>query len=170
VTVYLVVLNGRRYRIELQEQGADTFVVTLGSSTHRVRLHPVSGSEIHTFLIDDRSWDLLSDPIREGTCSLALRGIPYRAVIRNELQEHLASLAPSPPAQEQTLRSVMPGKIQRVHIKEGTTVREGTILLIIEAMKMETELRAPAAGTVGRIYVAAGDTVQNGQALVTIVP
>ena len=42
------------------------------------------------------------------------------------------------------------------------------MLLILEAMKMETEITAPAAGTVGSIHVEVGDAVQGGQGLVSI--
>ena len=42
------------------------------------------------------------------------------------------------------------------------------MLLILEAMKMETEITAPNAGTVARISVAVGDAVQGGQPLVEI--
>lgn len=52
--------------------------------------------------------------------------------------------------------------------KEGQKVAEGDVLLILEAMKMETEIRASQAGTVQSIHVKAGDTVAVGDTLMTL--
>ncbi|MCE0349495.1 biotin/lipoyl-containing protein, partial [Klebsiella pneumoniae] len=54
------------------------------------------------------------------------------------------------------------GTIWKVLASEGQTVAEGEVLLILEAMKMETEIRAAQAGTVRGIAVKAGDAVAVG--------
>ncbi|EBQ1830532.1 oxaloacetate decarboxylase, partial [Salmonella enterica] len=51
---------------------------------------------------------------------------------------------------------------------EGQTVAEGDVLLILEAMKMETEIRAAQAGTVRGIAVKSGDAVSVGDTLMTL--
>lgn len=58
------------------------------------------------------------------------------------------------------------GSVARVLVAEGDEIGAGQVLLILEAMKMETEITAPAGGTVQRILVAAGEAVQGGQALI----
>lgn len=58
------------------------------------------------------------------------------------------------------------GSVARVLVAEGDEIEAGQVLLILEAMKMETEITAPAGGTVQRILVAAGEAVQGGQALI----
>ncbi|URI04238.1 sodium-extruding oxaloacetate decarboxylase subunit alpha [Pasteurella multocida] len=62
----------------------------------------------------------------------------------------------------------MSGNIWKVVAKEGQKVAEGDVLLILEAMKMETEIRANQAGTVQSIHVKAGDTVAVGDTLMTL--
>ncbi|WP_104884145.1 sodium-extruding oxaloacetate decarboxylase subunit alpha [Pasteurella multocida] len=62
----------------------------------------------------------------------------------------------------------MSGNIWKVVAKEGQKVAEGDVLLILEAMKMETEIRASQAGTVQSIHVKAGDTVAVGDTLMTL--
>jgi oxaloacetate decarboxylase alpha subunit len=47
-------------------------------------------------------------------------------------------------------------------------VQEGDVIVILEAMKMETEVRAPHAGTVGSVSVKEGDSVAVGDTLLTI--
>ncbi|EBA3096524.1 biotin/lipoyl-binding protein, partial [Salmonella enterica] len=60
------------------------------------------------------------------------------------------------------------GNIWKVIATEGQTVAEGDVLLILEAMKMETEIRAAQAGTVRGIAVKSGDAVSVGDTLMTL--
>ncbi|HFH0347414.1 TPA: biotin/lipoyl-containing protein, partial [Salmonella enterica subsp. enterica serovar Newport] len=60
------------------------------------------------------------------------------------------------------------GNIWKVIATEGQTVAEGDVLLILEAMKMETEIRAAQAGTVRGIAVKSGDAVYVGDTLMTL--
>ena len=62
----------------------------------------------------------------------------------------------------------MPGKILRIEASVGQAVKEGDVLIIIEAMKMEQNITAPAAGTVVSIDVAAGDVVNTGDVVAHI--
>ena len=62
----------------------------------------------------------------------------------------------------------MPGNILDVKVKAGDSVKAGDALLILEAMKMETEIRAAQAGTVRGIAVKSGDAVSVGDTLMTL--
>ena len=62
----------------------------------------------------------------------------------------------------------MPGNILKVNVSEGQAVKEGDLLVILEAMKMENEIFAPCNGTVKQILVQKGATVDTGAAMVVI--
>ncbi len=62
--------------------------------------------------------------------------------------------------------SPIAGVVVEVKCSAGDSVDEGQILLIVEAMKMNTSIASPAAGTIGQVLVAAGDSVREGQTLV----
>jgi pyruvate carboxylase subunit B len=62
----------------------------------------------------------------------------------------------------------MPGRIVRVLVAKGATVRPGQGLVVVEAMKMENEVRASAAGVVIEVHVTAGDAVEASAKLVTL--
>lgn len=66
------------------------------------------------------------------------------------------------------IKAGLPGNVLRIEVSEGDEVAEGDVLLVVEAMKMETEIKSPKAGTVQSILVAQGDKVVSGQALVTL--
>jgi len=61
------------------------------------------------------------------------------------------------------------GNIFRVIIGEGESVDADSTILVLEAMKMETEIKTPSAGVVGKIFVKPGDTVKPGTPLFEIV-
>ena len=62
----------------------------------------------------------------------------------------------------------MPGTILDVRVSVGQTVKEGDILFILEAMKMENEVLAPKAGTVTSVLVAKGASVTSEMTVATI--
>jgi len=65
-------------------------------------------------------------------------------------------------------RAPLSGNIFKVHVQVGQSVSEGQVLLILEAMKMETELKAPKAGIINSIKVAEGNSVAVGDELLVI--
>ena len=62
----------------------------------------------------------------------------------------------------------LPGNILKVNVKAGDKVKSGTVLVVLEAMKMENEIMAPKDGTVTQVLVSKGSTVDTGAPLVVI--
>jgi pyruvate carboxylase subunit B len=62
----------------------------------------------------------------------------------------------------------MPGLIIRIPVKVGDQVKEGDVLVVMEAMKMEMNVEATVNGTVSAVKVAQGDQVANGDEMVVI--
>ena len=82
-----------------------------------------------------------------------------------------ASPAPAAPAVAaigDPVNSPMPGTILRVEVTEGTAVKEGQLLVVLEAMKMENEILAPRNGTVSQVIVSKGSHVETGSPLIVL--
>jgi biotin carboxyl carrier protein len=62
----------------------------------------------------------------------------------------------------------MPGTVLDVLVSEGQAVKQGDVLVILEAMKMENEIMAAEDGTVGKIYTSKGAAVNTGDALLDV--
>ncbi|MEE3208510.1 MAG: sodium-extruding oxaloacetate decarboxylase subunit alpha, partial [Pseudomonadota bacterium] len=60
------------------------------------------------------------------------------------------------------------GNVWKVLVQPGQAVNEGDVVIILEAMKMETEVRAPRAGTVGSVTATEGAAVKVGDTLYTL--
>jgi methylmalonyl-CoA carboxyltransferase small subunit len=63
-------------------------------------------------------------------------------------------------------RSPFAGTVARVSAQVGQTIQVNDVLLVLEAMKMETVITAPIAGKIAKINANVGDAVQQGQILV----
>ena len=66
------------------------------------------------------------------------------------------------------VKSFIPGNIVKIFMKEGDKVKEGDLVLIHEAMKMENEMRAPIAGTIKSIGVKEGENILSNHLLFEI--
>jgi methylmalonyl-CoA carboxyltransferase small subunit len=76
------------------------------------------------------------------------------------------SAAKAPATSANALTAPMAGTVVKVLIDAGVEVKAGDTLLVLEAMKMETEVTAPEDGKVKSVDVTMGDAVQGGQVLI----
>ncbi len=125
-----------------------------------------------------------SSPARGGNYTVTVNGKPYSVEVVPAGSVAVQSSAPAPVAApapaaapaapapggsaKATLTAPLPGSIFSIKCSVGDVVNEGDALIIMEAMKMETEVTAHVGGTVGALLVKEGDKVQTGDELVTI--
>jgi len=110
------------------------------------------------------------------------------AVVKSEFDAALPQAAPAAPAQSaapiaaaapaaapasaasaSAVTAPMPGNINAVKVTSGQSVKNGDVLIILEAMKMENEIVAPKDGTIGQVFVQKGATVETGAPLVEVL-
>ncbi|MES0491656.1 MAG: biotin/lipoyl-containing protein [Leptospirales bacterium] len=109
-----------------------------------------SSSGVYTVTVDGKSYEV---GVQEGTGSV------------QSIQPKSAA-----PASEGQIdvQSQVPGNVYNILVSPGDEVSEGDVLIILEAMKMETPVAAPASGTVESIHVEKGEVVESGQVLCTL--
>ena len=71
-------------------------------------------------------------------------------------------------ASGETLNAPLAGNIFKIKVKAGQVVNEGDVVIIMEAMKMETEIRATHTGTIAEVLVSEGDAVTTGDAMIAL--
>ncbi len=77
-----------------------------------------------------------------------------------------AAANPTASSDDKVCRSPMAGIVVRVNVQIGQQIQSNDVLMVLEAMKMETNITAPVTGSVKSVDVSAGDAVQVNQVLV----
>ena len=93
---------------------------------------------------------------------------PAAAAVAAPVAAAPAAAAPAAAADGTPVTAPLPGNVLSVKVSQGATVKEGDVLLVIEAMKMENEVAAPCDGTVKQILVSQGQMVATGDTLIVI--
>ncbi|MCG7645174.1 sodium-extruding oxaloacetate decarboxylase subunit alpha [Alteromonas sp. Cnat3-28] len=87
---------------------------------------------------------------------------------QTQAQPQTKSAAPSDSNSSQSIDAPLAGNVFKVLVRNGDSVSEGDVVMILEAMKMETEIRSAYTGTVTDITVSEGDAVTSGQPLILL--
>ncbi len=103
--------------------------------------------------------NLFTDKIQVHVC-----GRQYKTRYTRKFVERKKWEAPNP----NEVRSIIPGSVTEICVKEGTKVKKGTCLMIYEAMKMKNRIVAPFDATVKSIEVNKGDKLPKGALLVVL--
>ena len=163
-----LVIQGQEFEVQ---PGGDA--VTVGERQYSVRV--VRHGDVITVYVDEHPFNVqLPDPsAKEGPIVLLVDAKEYEVEVkgRGRAPRPAAGAAgrrPAPPRDASAITAQMTGRVIRVNVQPGDQVKEGDVLLIIEAMKMENEIVAPGAGTVKEVTVAAGARVSEGDLLVAL--
>jgi oxaloacetate decarboxylase alpha subunit len=114
-----------------------------------------NGPEVYTINVNGQNYVV---QVSEGGDVSSIQSAPAAAP---------AAAAPAAGSGE-PVPAPLAGNIWKVQVAAGQSVQEGDVLVILEAMKMETEVRAARAGTIVSVDVKEGDAVQVGDSLVTL--
>ncbi len=137
--------------------------ITLDNAKKSFQVCRVGDQEDNIFTVDGRSVQLTT---------LLIEGVRYFYFADGGpiiLVDPLVQ-ANGPAEKTGALVAPMPGRIARIAVSAGATVRTGDLLLVLEAMKMEHAVSAPIDGTVAEILFGEGDQVMAGAELARIAP
>ncbi|HHJ64294.1 MAG TPA: oxaloacetate decarboxylase subunit alpha [Aquifex aeolicus] len=139
-----ITVHGEQYHVQIAGRGEEA----AGGKTFFIRL-------------DGRLEEVVLQPVRE----VEVRGGGY------EISEG-APVAPKRPKPRDVgdITSPISGKVVNIKVSVGQEVKEGDVLLIVEAMKMENEIHSPIDGVVEEIFVQVGESVNPDEVLIRINP
>ena len=96
------------------------------------------------------------------------RGLNFTCCRTDQLNNTLDYARKSEGNDKARLVSPMPGKVMKINVKEGDVVEPDTVMIVVEAMKMENNIVATAKGTVKKVLVEVGEMVDNKRLLVEL--
>jgi len=140
------------------------------SKEEAASLDMVVGKEKAQVIYDHESIDvdLLKSDFNNRTYQFKIKGTVYEVRIDNELDLLIAEmgLATGEDAVSNEIYAPMPGLLIDVSVTEGQEVKEGEVLCVLEAMKMENALLSPKNGVIKTVHIATGQTVEKGALLI----
>jgi len=163
---YYIEVNGRSHEVDLKERLGELEVLVDGELVEVV-FDEIDGLGQALVLSGGRSFGVSIEG-DESAVGITIAGHFYDVKIEDE-RERAAHAAEREAAKHGGLvKSIMPGVVVDLLVKEGDEVAAGQPLLVLEAMKMQNEIEAPHAGVVKAFHVTAGEAVAAGTKLVTL--
>lgn len=129
----------------------------------------ISDYEYH-LLYNNKSYNLevVKLNTEEKTMLLKLNSVKFELQLKDKYDELLHNLGLDNLAAKKVndIKAPMPGMVLKILVQEGTEVKKGDALLILEAMKMENILKSPSDGIVKKIAATQGVAVEKNQLLI----
>lgn len=143
-----VEVDGKTYNVDLMHTADGTFSILEGGHSYDIELVPDETPKKYTAYTLYERYDV--------------------EVIDAEARYLQNRNANGTGSGDNKITSPMPGKVVKVLVEEGDVVQEGDTVIIISAMKMESEYKAPKDGTIKKVHVKDQQTVDSNQVLIEL--
>ena len=159
------------------------YAFTIAGRSHHVTLEEHADGP--RFVVDGTAFDPKVKAVGKGHYKVTIEGKTFEFRIHNGLvtegphpldlevrraRPELVRKNASGRKSDGRVKPPMPGKIVEVKVKEGQDVKEGDVLCVLEAMKMQNDLKSPMAGKVTRVHVQDGANVEATTVLIEVEP
>lgn len=104
----------------------------------------------------------------DGTVNVSINGKHYSASVAEGADAPVTPATPAGQISGESISAPLAGNIFEVRVSPRQSVNEGDTLIVLEAMKMETDIKAPHGGVIGSVNVKEGDSVAVGDVLLTL--
>jgi propionyl-CoA carboxylase alpha chain len=159
---WVVVAEGRRRDVEVTENGSG-LAIALPTEARILRLDEIDwrpGAPLFSGRLDGRDFTATVAPAAEGF-TIRFHAVRERVLVLTPMSADLRQRLPpkAPPDTSRLVVSPMPGLVVSMDVVEGEEVKEGQVICVIEAMKMQNIIRAERDGRIESLGAKAGDSV-----------
>nr|WP_321452146.1 biotin/lipoyl-containing protein [uncultured Carboxylicivirga sp.] len=144
---YKVEIDGRIYDLDIEKVESDAYSVLLNGKSYNMEM--IEGDTPSQYKVNT-----LNNYYEIEVIDAVAR---YRAKAKSHLDTG-----------SNIISTPMPGKIVKIPVKVGDSVEKGQTVVVVSAMKMESEYKSASDGVVKSIHVAEGDAVEGNQPLIEI--
>ena len=137
------------------------FAITVNGNTYEVEVEEIGGAPVYAAAP-------VAAPAAPVAAPAPVAAAPAAAPKAAAPAAAPKAAAPAGAAGANKVNAPMPGTILDVKVSVGQSVKNGDVLCILEAMKMENEIAAPCDGVIASINVTKGATVNTGDVLVSL--
>ena len=118
-----------------------------------------NGGDINKVMINGMTESIFVSETSDNNYCVHFRGLDFICRRNDELNDSRDYSCNDVKNSDMTYYSPMPGKVIKVNVKEGNEVKEGDVLCVVEAMKMENNIKAMTSAKVAKVFVKEGDKV-----------
>jgi len=168
---YLMRLGDTLQEVEVEE-GPKGLRVRVNDRWHTISLKQIGHTGLFSLILDNCPHEFFAEE-RSGGFDIVIGSRAYSVLLEGR-ERRMAplpakALAAEPAgAADWLVLSPMMGVVKEIYASMGDFVKEGDILMVIEAMKMNNDLKARRSGRVQRVYVSPGERVEQGRALLLL--
>lgn len=165
---YEIRINDKVSNIELLSREGDKLQVALDNKVFELDIAEVEEG-VYSILLDNRSFNV--ELVKGNNAKSYTVNTLYETFdveIIDAESKYLNSRRKDEGEDEATISSPMPGKVVKIPVNEGDAVEAGTTVIIVSAMKMESEYKVKQDRVIKKILVKEGDTVAGDQPMVIV--
>lgn len=162
--MYTISTNNNSYKVEKENDGWKL-------NGENISIDQIQISETNYHIIKDNKTydvDVIKFNKEDKTALVKVNGTKYELKVADKFDELLKNLGMDNLAAKKVnnIKAPMPGLVLNILVEDGTVVKKGDALIVLEAMKMENILKSPTDGTVKKISVKKGVAVEKNQVLI----
>ena len=146
------------YDVKIEKISPKSLNCNINGQQYEVVLTQSCG-DINKVMINGMTESIFVSETSDNKYCVHLRGLDFICRRNDELNDSRDYSCNDVKNSDMTYYSPMPGKVIKVNVKEGDEVKEGDVLCVVEAMKMENNIKAMTSAKVAKVLVNEGDKV-----------
>ena len=146
------------YNVNIEKINPKSLKCNINGEDYEVLLTQ-NGGDINKVMINGMTESIFVSETSDNNYCVHLRGLDFICRRNDELNDSRDYSCNDVKNSDMTYYSPMPGKVIKVNVKEGDEVKEGDVLCVVEAMKMENNIKAMTSAKVAKVFVNEGDKV-----------
>jgi acetyl-CoA carboxylase biotin carboxylase subunit len=161
-------VDGEDLQVRIQQNQQGIFHFNINGQPHKSYIKTLESNMIE-LAVDDSSSGYIISGDSKGNGFISIDGHIF-TLVRNDclVEEDVFGTHDHGGKSHGEIVSPMPGKVVKINVTEGQSVKKGDLLLVVEAMKMENNIISPKEGTIEKINVKAGEMVNGSLELVIL--
>lgn len=157
--------NGNVYKIKFENIKNGSYTIEYNKKQYHLLLDGIENNMIR-FKTENRFVKAYISTDKNAFGWVSIDGVVFRLTRKDLLNENFEFITSGQGDNQRNLFAPMPGKVIKVNVKKGDKVKRGTIMLVVEAMKMENNITALEEAVVKEITVKEGEMVDTDKQLV----
>jgi biotin carboxyl carrier protein len=163
---YDIIVDGKTHRVEVT-RGENLWSCRVDGQEMEVDA-ALTARDVLSVLIGGKAYEIKREQSLQGDVHMVIGSARYAVEVQDPRSLRTRRGVAGADVGPQKIRAAMPGKIVRVLVAEGSEVKAGEGVIVMEAMKMQNEMKSPKDGKVQKILTAEGSTVNAGDTLAVI--